>query len=222
PNGAGKTTVFNLLSGIYKPTSGKIFFEGRDVTQYKTFQFAQLGISRTFQNIRLFSNLSVLQNVLIASNRQADYNFVAAMLRLPRYKRQEMELRDKTMELLRKVNLDMRAKEIARNLPYGHQRRLEIVRALATNPKLLLLDEPAAGMNPQESLELVEFIRWIKQKFNLTILLIEHHMDVIMEISDYIVVLNFGKTIARGNKDEIQENPEVIQAYLGTQEENNA
>lgn len=219
PNGAGKTTVFNLLTGVYAPTCGHIEFEGQDVTGLKPFQLAARGISRTFQNIRLFSNLTVLQNVLIASHGRASYGFFEAMLRLPRFGREDRELRDRARHLLSILKLDSRANDIARNLPYGHQRRLEIARALATGPKLLLLDEPAAGMNPQESRELVDFIRWVRHEFGLTILIIEHHMDVIMDISDRIVVLNFGKTIAQGDKKEIQTNPEVIQAYLGIGEE---
>ncbi|NPV69352.1 MAG: ABC transporter ATP-binding protein [Firmicutes bacterium] len=219
PNGAGKTTVFNLLTGLYKPTTGTIAFDGKDVTGFPPFRLAELGMARTFQNIRLFSNLTVFDNVLTACHGQAGYSIADAVFRTPRFRREHAELTKRADTLLEWVRLDTRKDEIARNLPYGHQRRLEIARALALGPALLLLDEPAAGMNPKESADLVEFILRIRRELDLTILLIEHHMDIVMRICERVIVLNFGKTIAQGSPGEIQANPEVITAYLGEGEE---
>lgn len=215
PNGAGKTTIFNTITGIYQADGGKILFDGKDITRVKPHQAAEAGIARTFQNIRLFGNLSVKTNVEIAYNMHSHYNIGDALLRSPRYRKETKEVQDKAMEFLRIVGLEDKADERAANLPYGHQRKLEIARAMATNPKLLLLDEPAAGMNADESLELVAFIREIKERFPVTVLMIEHHMDVVTELCDACTVLNFGKTIAAGTVEEIKKNPEVIAAYLG-------
>ncbi len=215
PNGAGKTTIFNTITGIYQPTSGEIMFNGKSIVGCKPFQIAQFGIGRTFQNIRLFSNLSVLQNVLIASNLDITYNIAQSFLRLPKYKKEEKQLRSKAMELLTIVGLQDMADAKASSLPYGHQRKLEIARAVALNPTLLLLDEPAAGMNAEESMELVSFIKEIKERFDLTVLMIEHHMDVVSGLCDNVTVLNFGKTIAEGKPDEVKTNKTVVEAYLG-------
>lgn len=241
PNGAGKTTAFNVITGVYAPTNGLVSFRGKTMVenyprgkmkkQYlgeypvkydqvisKTpDQITGLGIARTFQNIRLFKNLTVFDNVLIARHARSKANVFSATFRL-NY-REEQENREKTMELLKMVGLDKEKDEISSSLPYGKQRRLEIARALATEPSLLLLDEPAAGMNPQETDELSAFIRQIKKDFNLTVFVIEHHMDLIMEISDRIYVLDFGKLIAQGTPEEIQNDPNVISAYLGVQED---
>ena len=198
PNGAGKTTIFNNITGIYAPDSGKIIFNGTDITGSAPHRVAQLGIGRTFQNIRLFSNLSVLSNVVIASNLDATYNLADAMFKTKKYKEREKHLEEKAMDL-----------------PYGHQRKLEIARAMALDPKLLLLDEPAAGMNAEESAELVSFVRQIRDRFDITILMIEHHMDVVSNLCDHVTVLNFGKTICVGTPEEVKSDPEVIRAYLG-------
>lgn len=218
PNGAGKTTAFNLLTGVYKPTTGQILFEGKDISGKKPYQITALGIARTFQNIRLFGELSVLENVKIAFTLHSKYSFPEAILRIGRYGREEQEIDDKARELLKAFKLDHLAEEQAKNLPYGQQRRLEIARALATNPKLLLLDEPAAGMNPQETKELTDMIRWIRDEFKLTILLIEHDMALVMKICERIYVLDYGKILAQGVPEEIKHNPAVIKAYLGTEE----
>ena len=215
PNGAGKTTIFNNITGIYQPSSGNIFFLGKDITGKDPYAIAQMGIGRTFQNIRLFSNLSVLENVIIASSLDAEYNLFDTLLRLPRYRRKEKAITERAHTLLASVGLDDKCYETAKNLPYGHQRKLEIARALALRPKLLLLDEPAAGMNVDESLELVGFVRQIIENFDLTILMIEHHMDVVTNLCDSVTVLNFGKTIASGTPDEVKRNKVVIEAYLG-------
>ena len=215
PNGAGKTTIFNVITGIYRPNEGKIRFSDRDITALKPHKIAQAGIARTFQNIRLFSNLSVLQNVIIASNVDLSYNMLHAFFRLPLYRSEEAKLREKAMKLLEIVGLRNLAQARANSLPYGHQRRLEIARAIATNPVLLLLDEPAAGMNADESVELVNFIKEIKERFNLTILMIEHHMDVVSELCDKVTVLNFGKTLVEDTVAEIKRNKQVVEAYLG-------
>ena len=215
PNGAGKTTIFNNITGIYKPDAGKIIFNGTDITGTAPYRVAQLGIGRTFQNIRLFANLSVIDNVIIASNLDASYNMPQAIFHSKKYKEREKFLQEKAMGLLEVVGLQDKINERANSLPYGHQRKLEIARAMALDPKLLLLDEPAAGMNAEESLELVNFVRQIRDRFDITILMIEHHMDVVTNLCDYCTVLNFGKTIAVGTPAEVKSNPEVIKAYLG-------
>lgn len=215
PNGAGKTTIFNNITGILTPDSGTIAFSGSDITGKKPHVIAQMGIGRTFQNIRLFSNMNVLQNVVLASNMDAKYNMLDTLLRTPRYRRMEKQIVEKARVLLRAVGLEENRDEIACKLPYGHQRKLEIARAIALNPKLLLLDEPAAGMNADESVELVEFVMKIKEHFKLTVLMIEHHMDVVTNLCDSVTVLNFGKTIASGSPAEVKSNAQVIEAYLG-------
>ncbi len=215
PNGAGKTTAFNLLTGVYSATTGTIDFEGKSLLGLKPYDITKRGIARTFQNIRLFSELSVLENVKIAYDLHVSYNFAESILRVGRYFKKEQEITEKALELLKIFKLDDKANEIAKNLPYGAQRRLEIARALATKPKLLLLDEPAAGMNPQETQELMKMINWIRSEFGLSILLIEHDMSLVMGICERIYVLEYGSIIAKGTPDEIKNNPEVIKAYLG-------
>lgn len=218
PNGAGKTTIFNNITGIYSPNAGKIFFMGQDITGMAPHKVAQLGIGRTFQNIRLFSSLSVLDNVIIASGMDATYNMPQAIFHSKKFKEREKFLNEKARSLLEIVGLQDKAHERANSLPYGHQRKLEIARALALDPELLLLDEPAAGMNAEEELDLVGFVKEIKERFDITILMIEHHMDVVTNLCDHCTVLNFGKTIAVGTPAEIKANPEVIRAYLGGEE----
>lgn len=218
PNGAGKTTIFNLLTGVYKPDEGIVKLDGQDITGKKTIDINKAGIARTFQNIRLFSQMSVLDNVKVGLHNHHHYNTLEGILRLPRYRKVEKEMNERAMELLKVFDLEKDAEYLASNLPYGQQRKLEIARALATDPKLLLLDEPAAGMNADESLELVEFIRELKERFQITILMIEHHMDVVTSLCDACTVLNFGKTLAAGTVEEIKKNPEVIAAYLGGDE----
>ena len=215
PNGAGKTTAFNMITGVYEPTTGTIDFDGKSIVGLKPYQITQRGIARTFQNIRLFSELSVLDNVKIAYHSHVKYTVAEAVIRLGRYFREEKEIEEKSMALLKIFKLDDKAHEMAKNLPYGAQRRLEIARALAAQPKLLLLDEPAAGMNPQETNELMEMIRWIRKEFGLTVLLIEHDMSLVMGICERIYVLEYGVIIAKGTPDEIKRDPEVIRAYLG-------
>ncbi|WP_196592388.1 ABC transporter ATP-binding protein [Pectinatus frisingensis] len=215
PNGAGKTTAFNLFTGVYQPTTGIISLDGQSLAGMKPSQITQRGIARTFQNIRLFSELTVLDNVKIAYHTHLNYNLIEAVLRVGRYMKQEREIEDNGRELLKIFKLEDKAGEIAKNLPYGAQRRLEIARALATRPQLLLLDEPAAGMNPQETKELMDMIRWIRKDFALSILLIEHDMSLVMGICERIYVLEYGSIIAQGIPDEIKKNPEVIRAYLG-------
>lgn len=216
PNGAGKTTIFNNITGIYAPNAGQILFNGTDITGTPPHRIAQIGIGRTFQNIRLFGNMSVIDNVIIASNMDAKYKLPGALFHSSQYKEDEKKLREKAIDLLSVVGLQDKLDERANSLPYGHQRKLEIARAMALNPKLLLLDEPAAGMNAEESVELANFVRFIREKFDITILMIEHHMDVVTNLCDYCTVLNFGKTIAVGTPAEVKADPEVIRAYLGS------
>ena len=215
PNGAGKTTIFNLLTGVYKPTDGDISINGTSFNKKTTPQIVTLGVARTFQNIRLFKNLSVLDNVKLALNNSMSYSTLSAVLRLPKYWREERIATDTALDLLDIFDMAEMANITAGNLSYGQQRKLEIARALATSPKLLLLDEPAAGMNPNETKELMNTIRFIRDKFKISILLIEHDMDLVMGICERLYVLNFGRIIASGLPEEIQNNKEVITAYLG-------
>ena len=215
PNGAGKTTAFNLITGVYKPTTGEITFNGKSIVGLKPYQITQRGITRTFQNIRLFSELSVLDNVKIAHQCHVKYGLIESVLRMGRYFNEEEDIESESLKLLKIFKLDEHANEVAKNLPYGAQRRLEIARALAAKPKLLLLDEPAAGMNPQETHELMDMIQWIRKQFGLTVLLIEHDMSLVMGICERIYVLEYGIIIASGTPTEIQNNPDVIRAYLG-------
>lgn len=215
PNGAGKTTVFNMLTGVYTPTSGTISYLGEDIQGLKPYIITSKKIARTFQNIRLFSDLSVLDNVKISYDYKLKYNLLDSILRTPRFKKEESNMDSEVKNLLKTFNLLDKCYEKASNLSYGEQRRLEIVRALATGPKLLLLDEPAAGMNPQETAELSNLIKWIRDTYDVSILLIEHDMKLVMGICDKITVLDYGKVIAVGSPDEIKNNPKVIEAYLG-------
>ena len=215
PNGAGKTTAFNMITGVYTPTEGKVYFNGQQSSGKKSYQVTQMGMARTFQNIRLFSELSVIDNVKIAYNMHVTYNLADAIVRDGKYLSEEEFITQKALDLLKIFHLEEEAHEVAKNLPYGKQRRLEIARALATEPKLLLLDEPAAGMNPQETKELMEMIRWLRKEFNLSILLIEHDMGLVMGVCERIYVLEYGMKIAEGTPDEIKQNARVIEAYLG-------
>ena len=222
PNGAGKTTIFNLLTKVYQPTHGTILLDGRDTANMTTAQVNRAGIARTFQNIRLFHNQTVADNVLIGLHNEMDYGMLGGILRLPGYWRAEKIARNRAMEYLALFHLEQHADELAGSLPYGAQRRLEIARALATNPSLLLLDEPAAGMNPSETAELMENIVKIRDTFQIAILLIEHDMNLVMNICEGIAVLNFGRIIAKGSPDDIRSNPAVIEAYLGRKGANKA
>ncbi len=215
PNGAGKTTVFNLLTGVYKPTSGAVILDGVNITGKSTIEINKCGIARTFQNIRLFKNLSVLDNVKAGFHNLNKYSTIEGILRLPKYFKTEKKMDEKAMELLKVFGLEDEASTLADNLPYGKQRKLEIARALATNPKLLLLDEPAAGMNPSETQELMDTIRFVRDEFDMTVLLIEHDMKLVSGICEEVSVLNFGQELAQGKTSDVLNNPEVIKAYLG-------
>ena len=215
PNGAGKTTVFNLLTGVYKPTQGTILLDGEDITGKKTIDINKAGIARTFQNIRLFNNLSVLDNVKAGLHNEYKYSVLSGVLKLPSYFKKEAAMNKEALELLKVFELDKEAEFLERNLPYGKQRKLEIARALATRPKLLLLDEPAAGMNPNETQELMDTIKFVRDKFDMTILLIEHDMRLVSGICEELTVLNFGQVLASGETSDVLNNPEVITAYLG-------
>ena len=215
PNGAGKTTVFNMLTGVYKPTAGEIVLDGKNITGKKQIEINKLGVARTFQNIRLFSQLSVLDNVKAGLHNQYKYSTFSGIFRLPTFFKTEKKMSTRAMELLKVFDLQDEADLLASNLPYGKQRKLEIARALATNPKLLLLDEPAAGMNPNETAELMDTIKFVRKEFDMTILLIEHDMRLVSGICEKLTVLNFGKVLAQGKTSEVLSNPEVITAYLG-------
>lgn len=215
PNGAGKTTVFNMLTGVYKPTAGTIYLDGENITGKSPAQINRHGIARTFQNIRLFKDMSVLDNVKVGLHNQKKYTAIEGVLRFPRYFREEKEMDEKALELLKVFELDDEKDTLSSNLPYGKQRKLEIARALATNPKLLLLDEPAAGMNPNETAELMDNIRFIIEKFDMTVLLIEHDMKLVSGICEEVTVLNFGQELAQGITTNVLNDPKVITAYLG-------
>ncbi|MGN1160759.1 MAG: ABC transporter ATP-binding protein [Candidatus Fimenecus sp.] len=217
PNGAGKTTVFNVITGVYKPTTGSFFLDGEELRGKKEEQINHKGIARTFQNIRLFSNMSVIRNVMVGLHNQPEFRCdpFSSIFRLPKHFSSEKRMSEKAKELLRIFNLEEERNNLACNLPYGKQRKLEIARALATNPKLLLLDEPAAGMNPSETQELMDTIRFVRDEFDMTILLIEHDMKLVSGICEEVTVLNFGTELAKGKTSEVLNNPEVIKAYLG-------
>ena len=215
PNGAGKTTVFNLLTGVYKPTEGIIKLDGQDITGKSTIEINKAGIARTFQNIRLFKDLSVIDNVKVGLHNHMGYSTITGILRLPKYYKVEKQMTEEAMELLKVFGLEAEADTLADNLPYGKQRKLEIARALATKPKLLLLDEPAAGMNPNETQELMDTIRFVREHFDMTILLIEHDMKLVSGICEELTVLNFGHVLRQGKTSDVLHDPEVIKAYLG-------
>lgn len=215
PNGAGKTTIFNMLTGVYKPDDGLILLDGEEITGKSTMDINKAGIARTFQNIRLFKEQTVLDNIKIGLHNHHKYSTLTGILKLPKYHKIEKEMDEKAMELLKVFHLDEKADFLASNLPYGDQRKLEIARALATEPKLLLLDEPAAGMNPNETKELMETIQFVRDKFDMTILLIEHDMKLVSGICEELTVLNFGQVLTQGKTSEVLNNPEVIKAYLG-------
>ena len=215
PNGAGKTTIFNLLTGVYKPTEGIIKLDGQDITGKSTIEINKAGIARTFQNIRLFKDMPVLDNVKVGLHNQHSYSTLTGILRLPKYYKVEKEMNEKAMEILKVFDLDKEAYTLAGNLPYGKQRKLEIARALATKPELLLLDEPAAGMSPNETGELMDTIRLVRKEYQVTILLIEHDMKLVQGICEYLYVLNFGRLLAEGTPDKVLNDPAVVKAYLG-------
>lgn len=215
PNGAGKTTIFNLLTGVYKPNTGTVLLDGKNIAGHKTIEINKSGVARTFQNIRLFKDLSVLDNVKAGLHNHYSYSTLEGILRLPKYFKMEKAMDERAMELLKVFDLDKEWDYKASNLPYGKQRKLEIARALATNPKLLLLDEPAAGMNPNETKELMDTIQFVRDEFNMTILLIEHDMKLVAGICEELTVLNFGQVLAQGETSEVLNDPQVIRAYLG-------
>lgn len=215
PNGAGKTTCFNMLTGVYEPTEGKICLEGGNIHALAPHEICKKGVARTFQNIRLFKSMTVLENLLVSLHRERGYTLLESILGFARFKRREREMREKAMEILKVLGLDHRADAVASSLPYGEQRKVEIARALAASPKLLLLDEPAAGMNPSETAQLASYIQKIRKDFDITVLLIEHDMSLVMKICERIYVLDHGQLIAEGKPEEIKKNPRVIEAYLG-------
>jgi branched-chain amino acid transport system ATP-binding protein len=219
PNGAGKTTVFNMLTGVYLPTNGDIHLDGKSIVKKKPHHITQHGIARTFQNIRLFKEFTVMENVLVSYHFRVKYNMIQGFFHTPSFKKKEAEMRKDAYDLLSIFGIADKQDELSKNLPYGEQRKLEIVRALATKPKVLLLDEPAAGMNPLETQDLMKLIRFVRDRFNLTILLIEHDMSLVMGICERILVLDYGQTIAEGTPSEISTNPVVIKAYLGEEAE---